>query len=129
MVRGSRNLVLLAGFFVVAGVAHFVIPLSYLEIVPEWVPFPLQMVYFTGGAEIVGGIALLLPSFRYSAGICLIALLVAVFPANIQMLGNAVTTGAPLWYQAVLFLRLPLQPLLMLWVYRAALKQPAAEAV
>lgn len=127
MVHASRNLVLLAAFFVIAGAAHFVIPLSYLAIVPRWVPYPLQMVFFTGAAEILGGLALLLPSLRSTAGVCLIALLISVFPANIQMLGTAVSTNAPLFYQAILFLRLPLQPLLILWVYRSAIRSTVRE--
>jgi uncharacterized membrane protein len=127
MMRASRNLVLLAAFFVIAGAAHFVIPLSYLAIVPRWVPYPLQMVYFTGAAEIVGGVALLLPGLRSTAGVCLIALLISVFPANIQMLGTAVSTNAPLFYQTILFFRLPLQPLLILWVYRAAIRSSVRE--
>jgi uncharacterized membrane protein len=81
------------------------------------------MVYISGLAEIAGGLGLLFPATRRAAGIGLIALLIAVFPANIQMLSTAVTGGAPAAYQALLFLRLPLQPLLIAWVYRSAVRR------
>ena len=99
---------------------HFVIPAAYVAITPEWVPMPLQMVYFTGLAEIAGGLGILAERFRRAAGVGLIILLICVFPANIRMLATAVTTGAPDPYKLLLFLRLPLQPLLIVWIYRSA---------
>ncbi len=117
-----RNLFFLCALFVVAGVMHFLIPAGYLAITPLWVPYRLEMVYLSGVAEIAGGLGLLFPATRRASGIALIALLIAVFPANIQMLSNAIAGDAPATYQALLFLRLPLQPLLILWVYRSAVR-------
>lgn len=114
-----RNLILLSALFVFAGTMHFVIPASYASIIPGWVPFPMAMVYLTGVAEIGGGLGLLLERFRRAAAIGLIVLLVAVFPANVEMLQDAIAANASGWYQALLFLRLPIQPLLIVWVYRA----------
>ena len=124
--RWSRNIILLAGLFVFAGIMHFVIPMSYLSIMPPWIPYPLEAVYVSGVAEIVGGLALLVPQLRRMAGISLIVLLIAVFPANVQMLINAVSSNATALHQAGLFLRLPLQPLLIVWVYRSTIPGPVA---
>lgn len=119
----SRNLIFfLSALFVFAGTMHFVIPAAYASIIPGWVPFPIAMVYLTGVAEIAGGIGLLLERFRRAAAIGLIVLLVAVFPANVEMLQDAIAGNAPGWYQALLFLRLPIQPLLIVWVYQACRK-------
>ena len=104
---------------------HFVIPGSYVAITPLWVPRRMEMVYLSGLAEIAGGIGLLIPGLRRAAGIGLIALLIAVFPANVQMLSTAVATGAPDVYQTILFLRLPLQSLLIAWVVRSAVQRSA----
>ena len=102
---------------------HFVIPGSYAAITPLWVPRRMEMVYFSGLAEIAGGIGVLIPRVRKAAGVGLIALLIAVFPANVGMLSTAVTTNAPDAYQTILFLRLPLQSLLIVWVYRASIRK------
>jgi uncharacterized membrane protein len=124
----TRHLIFLAALFVFAGVMHFVIPASYVSITPAWVGWRLEAVYLSGFAEIAGGIGLLVPSLRKVAGIGLIALLVAVFPANVQMLSNAIASQESALYQAVLFLRLPLQPLLIIWVYRVAVRSHPADS-
>jgi uncharacterized membrane protein len=114
--------ILLAAFFVFAGAMHFVIPRSYERIVPGWLPNAALLVVVSGIAEILGGIGVLIPGVQRYAGIGLIALLVAVFPANVEMLRLARDAGAPFFAQAALWLRLPLQPLLVWWVWRATLK-------
>jgi uncharacterized membrane protein len=115
--RAPRNVFFLSAFFVVAGLMHFVIPGRYMEIMPPWIPYPLAMVYVSGVAEIMGGFGLLVSRVRRAAGIGLILLLVAVFPANVQMLANAARSGASSIYVALLFFRLPLQPLLIVWIW------------
>ncbi|MBC8083556.1 MAG: DoxX family membrane protein [Hymenobacter sp.] len=106
---------LLATLFIGAGILHFVVPQIYLRIMPPYLPAPLLLVYVSGAAEIAGGVGLLLPATRRLAGWGLIALLLAVLPANIYMLQ---THGAglpvPLW---ALWLRLPLQLVLVAWVW------------
>src|SRR5512141_2020657 len=114
--RTRRNIFLLSGLFVFAGAMHFVIPGRYMGIMPAWIPYPLEMVYLSGIAETAGGLGLLIPGLRKAAAIGLIALLIAVFPANIQMLSNAIRDGASTLYIALLWLRLPLQPLLIVWI-------------
>ena len=117
--RVSRNLIFLAALFMFAGAMHFVIPAAYASIIPDWVPYPVEMVYVTGLAEIAGGLGLLIERLRRAAALGLIGLLVAVFPANVHMLQDAIAADASSLYQMLLFLRLPLQPLLIVWVYRA----------
>ena len=105
-----------AAFYIFAGVSHFLHFAAYLKIVPPHVPWPGAMVYLSGVAEIVGGSALLAPRFRRIAAIGLIALLVAVFPANIYMaMDNVQVTAAPIasW---LLWARLPVQLLLIWWL-------------
>lgn len=106
---------LLALLFIGAGVLHFVAPATYLLIMPPYLPEPLLLVYVSGAAEIAGGLGLLLPATRQLAGGGLLLLLVAVFPANVYMLqAHGAGTGVPLW---TLWLRLPLQGVLMAWVW------------
>jgi uncharacterized membrane protein len=99
---------------------HFVAPAPYIAIVPPWLPNAPLLVVVSGVCEILGGLGVLLPQTRRLAGWGLIALLVAVFPANIHMLQLAYTNeGTTLW-KAALWLRLPLQLLMLWWVWRAA---------
>ena len=109
----------LAAFFSFAGILHFVRPRPYEAIVPP--PFPKkESVAISGVAEIVGGLAVLHPATRPAGRWGLIALLLAVFPANVWMaVSPEKVPGAhkiPRW---ALWARLPLQPLAMLWVWRA----------
>ena len=78
------------------------------------------LVAVSGAAELAGAAGLAWAPSRYWAGWGLIALLVAVFPANIQMLIGAQQSSAPVWWQIILWLRLPLQALLIWLVWRAA---------
>ncbi|HVF41069.1 MAG TPA: hypothetical protein VM939_14300 [Gemmatimonadaceae bacterium] len=122
----TRNLFLLCALFVFAGVMHFVIPDSYVGIMPPWVPRQLELVYLSGVLEIVGGLALLHNRTRRAAGAGLILLLIAVFPANVQMLMNAMARNASQLEIALLWARLPFQPLLIVWTYRAAIRRRVA---
>jgi uncharacterized membrane protein len=117
---GTLSLIVLAALFAFAGTMHFVIPASYVSIMPRALPMPLALVYLSGAAEIAGGLGLLPRRTRRAAGIGLVLLLVAVWPANLQMLLNAQAAGAPAWQQALLMLRLPLQLLLIFWLWRAS---------
>lgn len=101
---------LLAGFFLLAGVLHFIMPGFYLAMMPPWLPAHGTLVAVSGVAEMLGGAGVATTRWRRAAGVGLLLLLVAVFPANIQMLLNARAAGEP---TLVLWLRLPLQPLLM----------------
>src|SRR6187402_108288 len=80
--------VLFAAFFVIAGVTHFTNREFFLSIVPPYLPWPEMLVYVSGVAEIVLGVLLLVPSMMRIAAWGQIALLIAVFPANIHMAMN-----------------------------------------
>ena len=121
----TASLRIIAAIFCVGGIMHFVAPNVYVRIVPPWLPAPMLLVLVSGLAELLGGIGVLIPAVRVAAGWGLIALLVAVFPANVQMLQSAHAAGASRLWQAMLVLRLPLQPALMYWVWRAAVRQAA----
>jgi len=108
---------LLALAMVAIGIAHFTDPEPFVKIVPSYLPWPLGLVWISGGFEVLGGIALLPPQTRSAAGWCLIALYVAVFPANINMAVNHIQITAeplPIW---ALYARLPLQPVFIAWAY------------
>jgi uncharacterized membrane protein len=113
----SRSRRLLAIFFIGGGVNHFVIPRTYESIVPPGFGDPKQLVAISGVAEVAGGLGMLLKPTRGSAGVGLLALLAAVFPANLYMARNPERFAKiP---RAALYARLPLQPLMMWWVWRA----------
>jgi uncharacterized membrane protein len=114
---------LLAAFFTFAGVMHFVIPKSYEAIVPPQSPVPpTEAVQISGVAEVAGGLAVLDERTRPLARWWLIGLLAAVFPANVYMalrpeeISGLDRDRVRPW---MLWARLPLQPLMMLWVWRA----------
>ena len=117
-VRVSRSVIILALIFASAGVLHFVTPAFFVRIVPAWVSDASLAVELSGVAEIAGAIGLMLPATRKAAAWGLIALLVAVFPANVNMLRMAIQADASTITQAVLWARLPLQPLLIWWLWR-----------
>ncbi len=108
----------LALFFVAAGVLHFVIPAYYRAIIPSYLPSPATLVAVSGAAEIAGGIGLLVPGLRPAAGVGIIILLVALLPANIEMLLLHRTHGGIWWQELLLWLRLPFQAVLAWWVWR-----------
>jgi uncharacterized membrane protein len=108
----------LALFFLAAGVNHFMMPRPYREMVPPKLQGEAKLIVeLSGVAEIAGGVAVLLPRARRAAGVYLIALLVAVFPANLYMARAPERFRRfPRW---ALYARLPLQPAMMVWTWRA----------
>jgi uncharacterized membrane protein len=101
--------------FVLAGLNHFRDPAFYVAIMPPYLPWHLALVYLSGVAEVALGALLLVPRWAPLAGWGLIALLAAVFPANLHMaLHHELYRSIP---REVLWLRLPLQALLAAWAY------------
>ncbi|MCX6953095.1 MAG: DoxX family protein [Verrucomicrobia bacterium] len=113
---------LLAGFFIAAGANHFRTPGIYLGMMPSWLPWPEAMNAVSGAAEILGGIGLLVPWVwaRRLAGWGLLALLVAVFPANVHVALQGKMPGTD-FSPVVLWWRLPFQAVFMGWVWWVAL--------
>ena len=114
----SRTRAVFAGFFIVTGILHFVVPRYFVEVVPAYLPAPRVLVALSGVAELAGGAGILSRRWRAAAGIGLIALLVAVFPANIEMLRQARARDASPWFEAALWLRLPMQAVLIWMAWR-----------
>ena len=120
MTKLSRYL--MAALYVGAGTLHFVKPAVFARIVPPYLPAPRLLVAVSGAAEVAGGLGLLLPATRRPAAIGLIALLVAVFPANVYMARhNAELFRLPAW---AVWGRLPLQVGLIGWAWTFA-RRPA----
>lgn len=113
-------------FMVFAGSLHFIVPDVYVSMMPSALPAHLALVYISGVCEMLGGLGLILPQTRRLAAWGLVALLVAVLPANINMAVNHLPLGkweTPVW---ALWARLPLQLLLIAWAYRFTRKTPAS---
>jgi len=109
-------LILASLFYIGAGILHFTKTEFYLRIMPPYIPWHLAMVQISGVCEIAGGIALLVPRLRRLAACCIVALLIAVFPANIYMANNPVAAGAASLSPVLLWGRLPLQFVFIWWV-------------
>lgn len=111
---------LIGVLFVVAGALHFAGPKWYEAIVPPFLPSPKALVAISGIFEILGGVGVVVPATRRFSGWGLVALLLAVFPANVYMAADSERFGAvaPQW---ALYARLPLQFLLIWWIYRSCI--------
>lgn len=108
---------LLTVFLVGAGVNHFRDPAPYVAMMPDALPAQLALVYISGIAEILGGLGLILPATRKLAAWGIIALLVAVFPANVNMAVNDLPLGGTALPGWALWARLPLQLVAIAWAY------------
>ncbi|MAX38392.1 MAG: DoxX family protein [Gimesia sp.] len=105
---------LLAIFMIGAGTMHFVNPVFYLKIMPPYLPFHKELVLISGVCEILLGILLLILKYSHLAAWGIIALLVAVFPANVYLYQNQdILPASPIIH----LLRLPLQGVFVLWAY------------
>ncbi len=109
---------LLSVAFIAAGTLHFLRPESYEQIMPEYLPAHRELVLISGAAEIAGGVGLVFAQTRRAAGIWLAALLIAIFPANVNMAVNSEQFRS--LDPALLWARLPLQGLLIWWALRIA---------
>lgn len=122
----TLSLYLLAIFLIGAGVMHFVRPEFYLRIMPDYLPWHLELVYLSGVAEIACGVGLLVPRWRSAAAWGTIALLIAVFPANIYLYQHQelMPDASPTMH----LLRLPLQALFILWAWWHTRESPRTRA-
>jgi uncharacterized membrane protein len=109
------HLYLMALLYVLAGINHFRKPRLYIRIIPSYLPNPKLLNTLSGAIEIILGILLCIPICSQYAALGIIALLIAVFPANLFMyLNDNASLGLPGW---LLLLRLPLQIVLIIWAY------------
>jgi uncharacterized membrane protein len=105
-----------AAIFGAAGVNHFFSPDFYLRMMPPILPAPRFLVYLSGVFEAALGVLLVVPRFSARAAWGIIALLIAVFPANIYMAANPQLFVE--FSAMALYLRLPVQFLLIGWAYQ-----------
>lgn len=106
---------LLGVFFIAAGINHFVNPQFYVAMMPPYLPWHSELVFLSGVAETALGGLVLFPRWAVWAGWGLIALLVAVFPANVHMALHPELY--PSMSPMALWLRLPFQPLFVAWTW------------
>lgn len=109
---------LMAVFYVVGGINHFANTDFYMPMMPPYLPLHLELVYLSGIAEIVLGVAVLMPSLRWLAAWGIIALLIAVFPANLHIALHNVPLGGRaeglgIWN----WVRLPFQAVFIAWAW------------
>jgi uncharacterized membrane protein len=109
--------ILLAALFLIAGSLHFFLPAIYLKIIPPWLPVHLAILYVSGAAEILGGLGLLYPPTRQAAAWGLVALLIAVLPANIYMATAHLAAPGIMGQSWAQWLRIPLQFPLIVWAW------------
>ena len=103
----------LATFMVGVGALHFLSPEFFVRIVPDYLPAHALLVQVSGVFEVAGGVGILVPRVRRAASLGLVALYVAVFPANVNMVVHPELGGSvPTWF---LWARLPLQGVLIVW--------------
>lgn len=119
MSPGRRaGLLAMAAFYVVAGLNHFRDPAFYLPMMPPYLPWHHELVWLSGAAEVGLGLALLVPALRRVAAWGVIALLVAVFPANLHVaLANVPIGGRAEGLGIWNWVRLPFQALLIAWAW------------
>ena len=113
-----------AALFIAGGILHFVKTEFYMRIMPPYLPYHRTLVLLSGVFEIALGVLLLVPKASRLAAWGLIALLVAVFPANIYMFQNPEKFDLS---PTLLLLRLPLQGVLILWAF-AYTRRPVRHA-
>ena len=106
---------LLALMFILGGINHFLKPEFYLPMMPSYIPYHQFMIDLSGVLEILFGVALLIPRFTHLAAWGLIALLIAVFPANLHMALHP--EQFPEMPQIALWIRLPIQGLFIWWAF------------
>jgi len=107
-------LFLMAALYIFAGISHFRTPKFFLKITPPWVPFPEKVNFLVGAAEVILGLGLLFTATRPLAVYGIIALLIAVFPANVYHFQKARKKGKMVLATAI---RLPIQAILIWWAW------------
>ena len=104
-------------FYVIVGIKHFIDPNFFLAIVPPYLPYHLELVYISGLFEILFGVMILFPKYRYWGSVGLIILLIAVFPANIYLFQSVEAQKAIGASQEIATWRLPVQGIFILVAY------------
>jgi uncharacterized membrane protein len=112
--------IVLGAVMIWIGITHFRSPAPFVSIVPTILPDKLAIIKISGFFEVLGGIGLFVPLARQPAAIGLIALYIAVFPANINMALHQIPIDGVHFAAWILWLRLPMQLVLIGWAYWCA---------
>ncbi len=115
---------ILGGFFLLAGLLHFLRPRTYESIMPDELPAHRELVYASGVAEMLGGAGVLSARTARPAGLWLVATMLGVFPANVNMAVRAERyRRIP---EPLLWARLPGQAAILYWIHRVAIRGESA---
>lgn len=115
----SINLIVLSGFYIIAGLNHFINPYSYIDLIPPYLPYHNLLNIASGITEIIAGILMLIPFTRKIAAILIIAMLIAFIPAHIYMIKMKGCVSENICVSEWLaWIRLPLQFILMWWAWK-----------
>ena len=119
MGRLKRVLLWVMGvFYILAGINHFRAPGFYMPMMPPYLPWHSGLVFLSGVAEVMVGIGVLIPRMRQLAAWGTIALLIAIFPANVHIaMHNVPLAGASEGAGAWNWVRLPFQGVLIAWAW------------
>ncbi len=109
------SLYVMAGVYIMAGLAHFIKPAFYTRIIPPYLPYALVLVYVSGVAEIILGVCLLFSTIRSIAAWGIMIMLIAFLPVHLYMIRSDRFKKIPSW---VLWARLFLQAGLIYWAYQ-----------
>ena len=121
--RPTRGCLGLALVFLFTGVGHFIQTEPMAAMMPPWTPAATALIYITGVIEILAAVAVVAPKTRQVVGWGLVAMLVCFLPVNIYAAVNRVGMGGHLWGPVYLLIRVPLQLLLIWWVWRFAIQR------
>jgi len=113
--------------FIYTGIGHFVKTDAMVTMIPEFFPQPVAIVYLTGVIEIVLAVLVLLTRFQRLVGWIFIAMLVSFLPVNVYAAINHISMGGHAWGPVYLLIRIPLQLILMIWIYFSVLPKKNRE--
>jgi uncharacterized membrane protein len=122
-VRGAAAIGLVI-LFIFTGVGHFIQTESMVQMLPSWVPERMLLVYLTGVLEFAIAVGFLLPKSRRFTGWVVAVVLVLFFPANIYAAISHIPMGGHAWGPVYLFIRAPLQVIILFWVYWFTIRRP-----
>lgn len=126
MIKNRKEIlrVFLATSLIIVGTAHFIKSEQFVRIVPPQLPYPYELVYISGFFEILGGVGLLIPLVSVTAAWGIVALFIAVFPANINQAVNSISLEGVPDHPWLYWARLPFQAVLITWAWWYTKKSP-----
>ena len=123
-----RGRISLAIVFVFTGLGHFIMTEPMARMLPPWIPMRMPIIYITGVVELAASAGILVPHLCRLTGIYLITFLILVLPANIYAAINRVEMGGHSMGPPYLFIRIPLQLILIIWTYWFAVRKATTKA-